>query len=276
MPGHAWHGRATDPLWVTIADACAVRPTDVAWVFWCLLDYASQQHGSIAGFPIEHAAAFSRLATETVARILAAFVAHGLVADWQVTDWHEEHDRPRAASERAARTRVITQARTQAETHNEPVTKRKRAAKQKDAASEPASQQRAKRSDPLFVALVESCYERPYGSIQLTDSERGRFNRAAAELRKLGATPEDVRARAQVYRQRFPGRVLTPNALVANWNVCYPNGREGTHAAFGQRTRTDHAAHRGGAGTVPGHSGRAAVDYDRYARAVEDDDPWAE
>lgn len=74
--------------------------------------------------------------------------------------------------------------------------------------------------DELFEALVEACYGRPYHEIALTDSERGRVNKALAQLRKVGATPDEVRRRADVYRLRFPDVELTPSALAANWNRC--------------------------------------------------------
>jgi len=69
--------------------------------------------------------------------------------------------------------------------------------------------------------MVEVCaYETP-----VTGSERGRINAALKELRGIypSSTPYaiafDIRDRAQNYRARFPGIVLTPQALVGNWSL---------------------------------------------------------
>lgn len=70
--------------------------------------------------------------------------------------------------------------------------------------------------DETFEALVDVC-----GLIldELTKTERGRCNKAAKELREVGATPDGIRARAQVYRERWPTADLTPQALTANYSL---------------------------------------------------------
>lgn len=77
-----------------------------------------------------------------------------------------------------------------------------------------------RKEDPLFVALLEAIYERPYQEISLTASERGRCNKAVSQLRAIGASPEEIHRRAAFYRLHFPHAALTPTALVANWNHC--------------------------------------------------------
>ena len=75
----------------------------------------------------------------------------------------------------------------------------------------------------LFKALVEEWLGYPYSeaSERLTRSERGRVNRAVAELRAVGVDdPDEIHRRALIYRLRFPGCHLTPQALTANWTVC--------------------------------------------------------
>jgi hypothetical protein len=74
----------------------------------------------------------------------------------------------------------------------------------------------------LFRALVEECTGREYGTVQLSRSERGRYNRAAKELAEIGVTAEEIRRRAQEYRRRWPNVPLTPTALVANWTQFEP------------------------------------------------------
>lgn len=78
----------------------------------------------------------------------------------------------------------------------------------------------SRKADPLWEALVAAC---GYSAGALfTKSERGRLNRALAELREVSATPADVLARAKQYRAMWPGITLSPQALVNNWNRCEP------------------------------------------------------
>ena len=75
----------------------------------------------------------------------------------------------------------------------------------------------------LFCALVEEWLGHPYEVVadRLTRSERGRVNRAVAELRAVGVDdPDEIHRRALIYRVRFPGCPVTPQALTANWTVC--------------------------------------------------------
>jgi hypothetical protein len=75
----------------------------------------------------------------------------------------------------------------------------------------------------LFCALVEEWLGHPYEAVadRLTRSERGRVNRAVAELRAVGVDdPDEIHRRALIYRVRFPGCPVTPQALTANWTVC--------------------------------------------------------
>jgi hypothetical protein len=75
----------------------------------------------------------------------------------------------------------------------------------------------------LFCALVEEWLGQPYEAVadRLTRSERGRVNRAVAELRAVGVDdPDEIHRRALIYRLRFPGCPVTPQALTANWTVC--------------------------------------------------------
>lgn len=53
----------------------------------------------------------------------------------------------------------------------------------------------------------------------MTKTERGRINRAAKELREIGATPDEILRVAAAYRLRWPSIDLTPQAVVGNWNL---------------------------------------------------------
>lgn len=68
--------------------------------------------------------------------------------------------------------------------------------------------------DLLFEAVAESC---GIDWHELTSSSRGGLVKAVAELRGIGAAPQEVRRRAEVYHSRFNGCALTPMALVKHW-----------------------------------------------------------
>lgn len=80
--------------------------------------------------------------------------------------------------------------------------------------------------DLLFESLVEVCQ---YVLSELTPNQRGKVNAAAKQLRAVGATPEQVRARGAQYKVKMPGAVLTPNALANHWaglGVQAPSSRQ--------------------------------------------------
>ena len=52
----------------------------------------------------------------------------------------------------------------------------------------------------------------------MTRSARGQLNKAVKELREVGATEEQVKAKAKAYRQQYPNATLTPTALVKHWS----------------------------------------------------------
>jgi hypothetical protein len=74
--------------------------------------------------------------------------------------------------------------------------------------------QRKRKPDPIFDAIVTATSTDP---ASMTKSARGALNKAAKELRDVGATPEDVARRARRYRERFPRAACTSSALVKHW-----------------------------------------------------------
>lgn len=79
------------------------------------------------------------------------------------------------------------------------------------------------KQDLLWEAALRAIYGE---STILTDTERGRMNKALKELRAVQATPEDILARAKRYSQVMPpGCTLTITGLVANWARCKPKTR---------------------------------------------------
>lgn len=55
-----------------------------------------------------------------------------------------------------------------------------------------------------------------------TDSARGAWSKAVSELRRVGATPTEVAARAAAFRAQWPGATLTPTALARRWAEISP------------------------------------------------------
>ncbi len=57
----------------------------------------------------------------------------------------------------------------------------------------------------------------------LTEGERKKIGKLLTQLRAIGATPDELRARAKRYPQVMPkGCILTLAALVNNWGRCEP------------------------------------------------------
>lgn len=71
------------------------------------------------------------------------------------------------------------------------------------------------RQDVLFETL---CSITGHDPKQLTRSERGRINKALKDLRSVGATPDELRARSRAWALRYPQATLTPTALAAHWS----------------------------------------------------------
>jgi hypothetical protein len=74
---------------------------------------------------------------------------------------------------------------------------------------------RTRKPDPIWDALLEVCKIKP---AEITVSARGAINRAAADLRQVGASPEAIRVRAATYRRKWPNVSLTPTAIARRWS----------------------------------------------------------
>jgi biotin operon repressor len=81
------------------------------------------------------------------------------------------------------------------------------------AATPPESVRRP--TDNLFEAVAKAC---GISLTSLTRSSRGQLNKAVKELREVGATEQDVQAKAKAYRTQYPNATLTPTALVKHWS----------------------------------------------------------
>jgi hypothetical protein len=71
--------------------------------------------------------------------------------------------------------------------------------------------------DDLAFAVYAVCRIDPAA---ITRSALGSYRRAIADLRAVDATPDEVKARAKVYRARWPSASLTPPALAKQWAAC--------------------------------------------------------
>lgn len=79
--------------------------------------------------------------------------------------------------------------------------------------------------DDLWDTLIDVC---GLTGVAPTGSARGAWNRARRDLAAVGATPDEIRARAAAYRRRWPGASLTPTALARRWAECVAAGPSST------------------------------------------------
>lgn len=80
------------------------------------------------------------------------------------------------------------------------------------APDKPAPKRRTR--DPIFDAVVSECGIDPS---ELTKSARGAVNTAVKQLRDIGATAEEIHARARRHREQWPDATLTPTSLAKHY-----------------------------------------------------------
>lgn len=135
------------------------------------------------------------------------------------------------------RTAAATGSRTDAETGGRTAAALTRAIENESHLNEiaPARTGAAGRArDVVWDALLEVCGVDP---ASITASSRGAYNRAAKDLRAIGATPEEILARAWVFRTRWPTVSLTPTALARRWPECDPDAQHGTRPPMTEADR---------------------------------------
>jgi hypothetical protein len=81
--------------------------------------------------------------------------------------------------------------------------------------------------DELVWALVDAM---GWNRDEITQASWGRLHKAAKDLEYVGAEPDDVARRAQVYRVNFRSATMTPNAIAANWADLAEPRQPVTHA----------------------------------------------
>jgi len=80
-----------------------------------------------------------------------------------------------------------------------------------------------------FDVLAEVC---GISTDNLTKSARGQLNRAAKELREVGATPDEIRAKAKAYIRKYPNAAITPTALTKHWSSFHTPGNTERKSAW--------------------------------------------
>lgn len=68
--------------------------------------------------------------------------------------------------------------------------------------------------DPVWDAVLAACRINPQA---LTKTARGACNGAVAQLKAVGATPDQIAAATREFSRRFPGATVTPAALAKHW-----------------------------------------------------------
>lgn len=79
---------------------------------------------------------------------------------------------------------------------------------------------RARERDPIFDALLDAWN---VSSRELTDTERGRVNRAVKLLRDIDADPAEIPARKAMFQLQWPDITATMLAVVGRWAECRPD-----------------------------------------------------
>lgn len=85
----------------------------------------------------------------------------------------------------------------------------------------PKLKKRAERErNPIWDALLTACNVSPDN---VNENEASRYGKLVKVLKNSDATPEEIFARAQTYKYKFPKATLTPTALVNRWSECDPS-----------------------------------------------------
>lgn len=82
-------------------------------------------------------------------------------------------------------------------------------------AKPPATKPRKPREpDLVWDAVMTAC---AVDVTAITDSARGAYNKAVWDLKRAGATPDEIARRAALYRIHYTDAALTPTALARHW-----------------------------------------------------------
>lgn len=90
----------------------------------------------------------------------------------------------------------------------------------------PADADAGRRRDAVWDTVMAVC---AIDTEHIPKSTRGAYNRAVSELKAVGASPDDIRQRAAMYRRKWSNASLTPSALSRRWpELASANGKPAT------------------------------------------------
>lgn len=168
-----------------------------------------------------------RISNAEVTEAVSELVERGLLDEHEEGflaphNWSERQPESDDVAQRVAAHRAKQQAkpekRTRNVTSNVTVTppEERRGDTDTEEKREIAPDKPTRKRDLLFEQICSECYGKSHAD--LTDSERDRANKAAKELRKIDAGPNDVAVRAERYRARSPDYPLMPQTLTKLWS----------------------------------------------------------
>ena len=107
----SWHGAPIDIKWTAIGRRAKVPPGIVSAIAWALLDHASQAEprGCVTDFDIETYAAFSGFEEDTIAAVIKAMIAKGVIVEdglWKNWSKRQPKREDETAAERQRRRRT--------------------------------------------------------------------------------------------------------------------------------------------------------------------------
>jgi len=70
------------------------------------------------------------------------------------------------------------------------------------------------KANPIFDIIALEC---GYDLSEITRTQASGIAKVAHELKEVGATPEEIKRRCDIYRQKYNGFDLTPFALAKHW-----------------------------------------------------------
>jgi hypothetical protein len=85
-----WHGASMDPKFLMIGRKAGVAPGMVSWLFESLCEHASaaEDRGSVAGYDVETASAWTEWPQEKLQAAYDGLLAKGLITqDQRIANW---------------------------------------------------------------------------------------------------------------------------------------------------------------------------------------------
>jgi len=84
-----------------------------------------------------------------------------------------------------------------------------------------------KKTDPWTLLLEQVAIECGFDIKEISTTTWKRISKPTADIRSVGATPEEVTRRVGVWRERYPEIVLTPETLAKHWASLHAPAQRG-------------------------------------------------